>query len=223
MSQLYFSYNMNLLKRFKHLADLFSDVPELRAEVHRLIGVVRKDKHTTEVYEEIKRDTQDHVDAIFAAKPDPVTLDRIPIFARMRLRTIFETRLHESERDTFWSTIRSAIKHGSVLSAVGSKASQMETLARDFVEQNPDLTPEQYQQAIFQQMLTGGPLAQNLLSCSRILRTSRTSCRALTRCCVSPDKILWAWPASSTPSSPRSCRTSIRSLPTCSAKSRRRV
>ena len=161
MGHLFKAYNISFLQAFRNIYKCFSGEAGLKAELTELIDLVRADANTHEIYNRFCADTNAHMDALFSSDAD--CLEKIPMFVRMNLPSIY-SRLMAEEQPFFWNSIFSVLKYGSMLSACGTQVSSMEDMAMKFVKDRPDLKPEEYHQTVLQEMLSGGDLSQQLLS-----------------------------------------------------------
>lgn len=160
MSKLYQAFNVSFLQGFRNIYKSFRGMQGLHTELERFIKLVRANAETPEIFREFDRDTRAHVDALFRC--DTEALDRVPLFVRMDLPLIF-TRLRAEEHEAFWATISTLLKYESMLNACGSQVGVMESMAMDFVRSNPNMNPNEYHQAVVQEMLNGGEMSQRLM------------------------------------------------------------
>lgn len=71
-------------------------------------------------------------------------------------------RLRDREIPEIWTMIHNILQYYIIIRATGGSLGKWETIARAFIEMNPDLPRHEYPQALLAQLFNNGPLSQLL-------------------------------------------------------------
>jgi hypothetical protein len=154
---LHAAFTHNYSRFLQWFYQAFQNSESLYKELRRIAKIVRLDNDSTELFDEFEKDARPHEDAVF--NNDESVLIQIPCLQRAGIPQLFE-HLTPEERKVFWTNLHTLFQTASMLKACSRQSGNLKKMA---VNMDRNMSPEDYQQKVMQDMFSGGSTTNDIL------------------------------------------------------------